>query len=417
MGKRVASIKIGRRIEKTEDNQYGWQKDCIVPYDEPCVVVLGGDGCDDDRKANGYAKEIEKDLLIGLGKKVPVYSVVYEKVPCLKGKISSHMYTIIQKIKHRADVLEKRTEQGEVFAKKIKQGLGKELQESYIDDLYEKLIEPRITQYNGEYDIEVRIPVAEACRRMRMLNIVTHCFGGYIALELEQKMKEQMKLLGYSLEERKEILSQFLIMEHNPMHPLGVAKSQAISFSSVKDIAERSDIYEKNFFNAYLANRWRSEKSYNKDKENNITSENTPFNLTPCYFAQNRLFLVKQKYGEGAKFSPIDDKEHNTISKGAKLNSDAKVMMDIYKNILCNGVRNSIENSKQEAGTYVALPPISQLVLSGNEKSFDMEEERFQDMWKEGDKWRFKAYKFAKKYRSRVIEGDKSYKCFSPFER
>ena len=56
---RKTYISIGQRVEKTLRNPDGWKRADFIDENEVCVLVLGGNGTDDDKKANGYAKHAE----------------------------------------------------------------------------------------------------------------------------------------------------------------------------------------------------------------------------------------------------------------------------------------------------------------------------------------------------------------------
>ena len=122
-----------------------------------------------------------------------------------------------------------------------------------MDDLFKKVILPRITLHNGKG----KLSTEEACQRIRKLNIVAHWHGGYTALKLEEKMQEAMTLIGYNNDERKKIQSQLLVVAHAPACALGVSKSQFVSFKSVYD----SDTpLKNNFFDRYIESRKAEER-------------------------------------------------------------------------------------------------------------------------------------------------------------
>lgn len=218
----MSSIEIGMRTDKTEANPYGYVKVASIPEDEVCVLYLGGDGADTDRTANGYAKIIENEILADIDAKISVYSIKYN--------FDGHKKTVarqISNIKHRAEVLISQAKIDEI----VQKATIDEYNPQYVDSLFEKAILPRISSLNGKE----KLSVEEACKRIRKLNIVTHCHGAYVALKLEEKMQAKMNELGYSNEERKQIQSQMLVVAHAPACVLGLSKSQFVSFKSVYD--------------------------------------------------------------------------------------------------------------------------------------------------------------------------------------
>ena len=65
----------------------------------------------------------------------------------------------------------------------VQEATADEYNPQYVDGLFEKAILPRISSLNGKE----KLSVEEACKRIRKLNIVTHCHGAYVALKLEEK--------------------------------------------------------------------------------------------------------------------------------------------------------------------------------------------------------------------------------------
>ena len=287
----ISTIEIGLRTEKTEDNKFGWSIVDKVPYNEPCVLYLGGDGTNNDQAANGNAKIIDEDILKPMGISVPVYSVKYNflqnSAPTSRGIAFS---------KHRQNSLNSKADDDKIYHK----ANADDYHPQYIDDLYHKVLEPRITLVNGKGKLSVN----EACRRIRMMTIVAHCHGGYVALELEKKLISEMYKIGYTANEQKQILSQMLTIAHSPACALGVAKSQMISFITAADIkwpksADRT--IANNFFNNYLFDRQREHKSHFQgviDNDMSRVSQNREFNIQPCYFSQRHgnMFLIREKW-------------------------------------------------------------------------------------------------------------------------
>lgn len=212
----MSSVKIGKRVDKTDENPHGWKYVDKIPYDEACVIYLGGDGATNGKAANGYAKTIQNEILAPLNIEIPVYSIEYD--------FDKHNRNYARKLdflKHRTVLLDSKAD------KKIREESAKEeYNPEYVDQLFEKVMLPRISLSNGRG----RLSTEEACRRIRRLNVVAHCHGGFVALKLEDKMQKAMTELGYDAKERKQIQSQLLVVAHAPACALGVSKSQFVSF-------------------------------------------------------------------------------------------------------------------------------------------------------------------------------------------
>ena len=372
----MSSIEIGLRTQKTDDNPYGYTKVDNIPADEVCVLYLGGDGATTDRAANGYAKIIQNEILADLDPSIPVYSVTYN--------FEGHKQSVARKvsqIKHRTEVLSN----NEDIDKTLSKATEEEYNPKYVDDLFKKVILQRITLHDGKG----KLSTEEACRRIRKLNIVAHCHGGYTALKLEEKMQEAMELIGYSNDERKKIQSQLLVVAYAPACALGVSKSQFVSFKSVYD---SNTPLKNNFFDRYIEHRKAEERRRfvaEEDKNIDKIKQNRWFDLKPCFFSgkQGNLFLIKQKYewieGEGP-FMINQDEHDNVQYKDKSQTKEGKMMAYFAKTILENGIKNSM----QQDSSLVPLPPIESLVLNGDETMTSKVVKAFETMKENGKTFR-----------------------------
>ena len=148
----INTAQIGLRTAKSDDNKYGWQIVEAIPYDEPCVLCLGGSGVNSDQAANGNAKIIEQDILAQIGVNVPVYSVKYRIKQNGDGDERNNAF-----VKHRVKQKNKLSDDEENRANS-----------QYLDKLYKMVLEPRISLLHGKEKLSVQ----EACRRMRMITFV-----------------------------------------------------------------------------------------------------------------------------------------------------------------------------------------------------------------------------------------------------
>ena len=384
----VSTLEIGLRTEKTEDNKFGWSIVDKVPYDEPCVLCLGGDGTNNDRAANGNAKIIEEDILRPMGIKIPVFSVKYNlsqnSAPTSRGIAFS---------KYHENSLNSKTDDDKIYHKADVD----DYHPQYIDELYHKVLEPRITLTNGKG----KIATEEACRRMRMMTIVAHCHGGYVALELEKKLISEMHKIGYTTNEQKQILSQMLTIAHSPACALGVAKSQMISFITAADIkwpksADRT--VANNFFNNYLFDRQREHKSHFQgviDNDMDRATKNCEFKLKPCYFTSRHgnMFLIREKWQRTQEdMFEVNMAEHNGIGYGYEGKTpEGQLMTYISSNLIKNGIKNSLEQKEH----FVPLPDLKTMIYGGYKEA----DEKLSTLWKKmidnGKAFRHEVYKYA----------------------
>ncbi len=346
----MSGVSIGLRVAKTDENEYGWNLVNDIPADGPCVVYLGGSGATTDQAANSYAGDVEREITATVGQKVPIYSVKYD----FSGS-DADFARRYEFMKHRQ---EHSSEELELIKAKV---TPEEINPKYIDELYKKLIEPRI--FNTR--TKKLLPMDEACRRLRMMTFVAHCHGAYVALKLEDKMQAEMKKAGCSLEDRRAIQSQMMILAHAPACPLGIANSQMISFKTVYD----TDLPQvSNWFNHYVSKRRYEEKrrflAEQEHKEDGIKKFRW-FDFKPCYFGkkQGNLFMIKNAFKWNEEDGPwmINTDEHNRVDYNITFDhtQEGKIMTWYRKAILYNAVQNSLENQ----GGYKPLPSLEKLIL------------------------------------------------------
>ena len=380
----MSAITLGLRTQKTKDNSFGYKIIDNIPKDEVCVLYLNGDGAQDSRSANGAAKIIEEQVLDTIDEKVPVYSAHYD----FEG-VHTKTSRLLDFVKH-----------GHMSFSEIKNSSkikDEDYNPKYVDELFKKAILPRISLINGKS----RLSTNEACKRIRKLNIVAFCHGAHVALKLEEKMQIAMQELGYSKQERNLIQSQLLIIGRAPACPLGVSKSQFISFHSAVD--KKVD-HGSNFFDNYIINRYSEERSrFYAEQQNNEKGikENRWFEFDPCYFPkkQGNFFLVKRKYEwdtpEDGPFTPVryehDDVSYNT-DNNQSITNDGKVIAHFAQTILRNGIKNSL----QQHDSFIPLPPIEELILSDDTKQRQKEATIFATMCENGKNFMNDVYDYAR---------------------
>ena len=186
----------------------------------------------------------------------------------------------------------------------------------YIDRLFEKTILYRISE-NGQ-----KLPVEEAQRRIRKLNIVAHCHGAYVFLKLEEIMQQKLKDLGYTPKEASDIQKQLLCVAYAPYAPLGVSKSTMISFASAKD----TEIWHQNTFHQQIRDlnqKGELNFSYFPDKKGDIF-------VAPS--------VIKNEKEE------LEHNFSNCISPYHELTKDGQNMLRFSRNAIVNGIKSSILN-------------------------------------------------------------------------
>ena len=339
---RKTYILIGKRIEKSEAHPYGWKRVDFVPEDETCVVVLGGNGTENDEQSNGNAKPV--DLLLkayGLRDGVNVYSIIYRN----DAEGEEHFIPYLQQLRSREVLFEKhgrkeikeRTPKQKEFIEKAEklQGWGAvdasnpEISDpSYVENLFDKLLLYRISDLDKK-----RLPFDEAMKRIRKLNIVAHCHGAYLFLKLEEMMQQKMKDFGYSDEERKAIQKQLLCVAFAPYAPLGVSKSTMISFGSVKD----DEVWHQNAFHREAQNLDKTGEfklSYFEGKLGNVfvASSMTEVQVGSMEHSFSNYFMPKRALSEEGETMVLFGR--NAVLNGVRGSKEGKLISNV-KDILC----------------------------------------------------------------------------------
>ena len=374
-------ISIGERVKKSFQNPYGWENVDSIPFNEVCILVLGGNGTNSDEKANGYTKSIENLLEErSLRKGVGIYAIVYHVKPIAEEPLGAYLIHKRNREalfeKHNRKIKKEAGSQERALAEKFKNRFGDHVLDSdyreienpaYIQDLFDKVLLKRISD-NGK-----KRSVAEACSLVRKLNIVTHCHGAYVFLKLEELMQKTMKELKYTDEEMSQIQKQLLCVSHGPYAPLGVSKSTMISFGSALD----NQVFHQNNFHLQI------QKMADEGK------------LKFSYFSKEKgeLFLAPS-------ITPDKDKaiEHvffDYIYPRYDLTKDGYHILEFSSNAIIGGVKSALAEEP--------LPNVKTLVCGGkaeNESLFDEAEKNGREVYQSMvSDLRFKAFQKQQNFR------------------
>lgn len=323
-----SDVEIAKRVEKTAINEYGYQIVEQIPVDEVCCLILGGNGADNSKKANGYMKEIEYLLNTnGLNTAVNVYGVVYDFGESEDVKYSfndgrARIRMAFENGRRRLHSLVSHKLERYVSEKQFNNDSEEQKDPRYIKKIFDIAILPRISQ-DGK-----KIDVALAKRYIRNLNIFVHCHGGYTFIKLEEMMQAKMAELGYTKQEMKDIQKQLLCIGFAPYCPLGISKSTFISFCSAMD-------FNSKYFNLFeLLGR-------------------PLFKEGIAWFPDNlgNVFVVSE-IGQNRNIE--EHMAYIGTAGGIGMSDAGKIMVQMEKNAIINGIKNSLDN-----GT---VPNVKQLV-------------------------------------------------------
>ena len=319
-----STVRYGKRVKKTETNTVGYVAVDKISIDEPCVLVLGGDGSNTPKAANGYMKQIESLLQANnIDDTVGIYSVVYSFGDSRTDKKFAFNEYVARKILMR--------QKGHSLGNDIKSESVDDIDPRYVHQIFETVFLPRISR-DG-----VKLSVDEAIKNIRNITIVAHCHGAYTFLKIEDLMQQKMLELGYKPEECASIQKELLCVAYAPYCPLGVSKSTLISFASARDY----DVKHYNQFEAHIRAIIKPDGiglSWFPDKLGNV-------------------FLVPQIYtGEYAE----DHNFHGYDLNKTDISEDGRKLIIFEGNAIVNGVKRSM--------SHTTIPSVKDLVAGGDKE-------------------------------------------------
>ncbi len=304
---------FGHRGPKTAENPYGWYNVQELDPDEPAVLIFGGQSTTTDRAASSYCKMVEE---------------VLDRNGCKEG------VNVIGVVNHYGDTYDaflSRSAGVNNVQECDKEKLNEEtLNPQYVNDIFEFAIKNRLSDKDGK-----RLDIKDATQKMRKLNIFVHCHGGNTFAQLEKLTWQKMKELGYSKEERTQVMQELMVVAYAPYTALGKSKAKMVSF-----VSDTDPVVTYN-------NRIEDTIRYQKD----IKEEKTQ----TCFF-EGALGNVFRAHS----FGNIDQHELESLYPDEKkLNADGKNFMHMLRTAMVKGVKSSL--SGEELGSIQDLVSHSEL--------------------------------------------------------
>ena len=329
-----SSVMFGQRVERSLAHPYGYAPVEEIPIEKPCILIFGGSGVDNPRKANNNMGDV-RNLLekYGLEESVDVYSVVYNF-----GDMQDEAYAFDDK-KARKTLLFQHGRrrlrtfmdlETERYAKPFETTSIEDTEPRYVQQIFDTVFLPRISQDGHRIDVET------AKRNIRNITVYAHCHGGYTFLKTEELMQQKMVELGYTNQEIRDIQKQLLCVAYAPYCPLGVSKSTMISFLSAKD-------YNTRYYNLMEL----------------IGRNIMPNGVAWLPGTKGNLFVVPRI----AKYVGGDIDEHGVAFQDAKheeVTEEAQIMLEFRENAVVNSVKNALANG--------VLPSVEDIVTNGDER-------------------------------------------------
>lgn len=318
---------VVKAVEKSTENPYG-----IVSVEKltpavPSIIIFGGELTYVPRFANHYIKQIKQLMAENDVHGADIYSVFYEFG---SREAEIERINLFRMAGHR---LRNITRKKEVVEAKTKHMTDTEPVPSYIEKLYDILIEPILVMGSDGTTPDVVATENNAA----LLRMYAHSHGAAVIKMLGDVMADKMRKLKFTPAQIKKIQSKIIAIQHGPIAPLEKPRFTTLSFASASDT-------KMNMHNAF--------SEYALDNAEN---------MYPSYFSQGgaHLFAAGQ-IKEGFK------SEHDTPgllkSEDKLLTDDGRVIFAAQRNAIINSIRAAINGN-----TDITVPEL----VSGNGVDFE----------------------------------------------
>lgn len=280
------TILFGERVEKTQDNKYGWnvlydsrEKNPKVSGDsllgKRSVIFFPGDGSHSEEAANGCCKVVQNMLLhAGVSKEnMPhLYGLAY-----VGGEQKDHRTQVLTQLKQTrfgADYISKDTSEEDL---------------KYYQPFFDHYILPLMTDDKGH----PRSP-SEIRQNLQNVTFASHCHGGFMAYQMEKMMAE--KLTELYPKEMPELMSNVRMIHFSSRRPKGK------SFAKHLDIISQSD---SDF----------ADESYLEYDDIHRQIHRTPLSEKSALISvsPNEEILLLEKVSDGVSEDANQDADHSRI--------------------------------------------------------------------------------------------------------
>ncbi len=364
---------LAERVPLSEDAPNRFNKAKSINPDDVLILGLAGkgyDSADNIRGYNGYIKRIDEIKLEPDLKEKNICSVV---AVCNFGKYHNpdaarelHFWEHIAKEKYNDRI--------NLVSDIQKQEL---LNPAYIKDIFDEVILSRISTNDGKS----RLPMDKAMYRIRRLNIVAHCHGGYVAFMLEKMMQNKMMQLGYSKAEQKQIQKQLFVLDYAPDSQWYKQSSRCVVVESAKDDNNKYQTTFKEWLQfrrkkfGFLFSSERLLMCTQIDKYGVEGNPERPLILIPSddFFEERHKDMLKaqaEDNQEPQKLNEMGEHDFLGFKPFANMSKAAIKMQKLAKNILVSALLNSIEQKQGEK--FKPLPNTSAMAVRGAEDKADL---------------------------------------------
>lgn len=195
----------------------------------PCIIILGGSSTNTPSEANGYIKLVEQIAgVAGIDESKRVFDIIAPYYIDM-GKDDSSSAERYLFLAQKGCASETTRSWYATLSDEKRQQLESP---KYIQDLYNRLFRPLITQDNGSKRLSLR----QATFNMGRIHFISHSHGSFVVLKLQDMMDREMKKLGYKKAERRLIFSKATWIDcAGAQVPYGFSQMDTVHFSSFND--------------------------------------------------------------------------------------------------------------------------------------------------------------------------------------
>ena len=366
---------LAERCETSAEASYRIRPTMPIKADETLVLMLCGasrDGDDHIREYNGYLKQVDdfvKNSPKLKDKKVRVCVAV-----CNFGKY--HDTDMARELHHLR--FYNPTQYKEILNTMSPDAREEMINPAYIKDIFNAVYLPRVLHKDN-----ISQNILETLCNIRRVTTVTHCHGGYVALELENILSLHAQKLGYSPHERNQLLSQQLVLNFCPDCAKHNSHSQFISFQSAADehnchttyIEEYLLMKPKDFGLLRIPKKLGNilmcaqvDKSGIEGNPGKVYIAR-PIEEVMREIEEARINAIKNKTKEPEEEKYVSEHSFIGFTPKDNMSKGAIKMQQFACNILENGVYNSLQQSNDK---FYPLPSFMQLAANSREERFDM---------------------------------------------
>ena len=329
-------IKLIERIPKSEESPSGYRYIEPNSLNKPTIIVLAGGETCDSKEANGGAKVVQM-LLTGNKNKFPQHS-----------QIISAQYPDNYNIQYRTRTLELMRNNHNYYDAKVRQ-----LFEQNFLPLLAKDIE-----IDGDEVKANKLPLLQIKKNLRNINIFAYSYGGVVAEQIGNAMRDYMNKIGYDAEEIKQTMEQISLLTLGSVGNIDNTDNKFTTLHIVNEgddiIAERSPRNIKIADKLLGAARSGHSKIDDSDRQIVLLQENDML-----------LEVVKEKGKDKAYLTSVYGFKHDLKSyvNFAFEQNPMQATASKAQIYLAKSLNNSVINSKRE--NFIELPDAKD-IMSNN---------------------------------------------------